>query len=312
MDDDVPLSERSGPVPVITDLKKVAGMVQTLLHTKIGNIQLQRPSFSKYTDHQIRCAWLEAHAGLELPFTPPRYCMMPFTPEEDYQLLQLIRKNVELVPKSIAAANLCPLRHMETVLDRINQIKEMTKEQQSLIVRKLAEQYFLEEIQNQPEHWRSVEARELRSLTSPPSYTTPDFIDNEIKELIPTVSTLTFTDLMGKPVLGLLRNKRVQFQITQISVIIGRGSSANKVDIDLSFIIPPGRSHISRKQAVITLMTDYNFYIQNIGKRPIRVNGVYIPPEGMCVLSTFSLIDFSGLLLLFIPNTELIGRASKG
>ena len=95
------------------------------------------------------------------------------------------------------------------------------------------------------------------------------------------------------------------------AILLGRASSLAEVDIDISTNDDNSCVHISRRQAIISFLDDCNFYIENIGKRTFRVNGVLIKPDQMARIPSFAILDFSGVLFMFIPNKRLIEEISQ-
>jgi hypothetical protein len=59
-------------------------------------------------------------------------------------------------------------------------------------------------------------------------------------------------------------------------------------------------------QVILAFVEDCNFYLENVGNRVFRVNGVVVEAGQICQLPAGALLDFSGTLLMFIPNETLV------
>lgn len=106
--------------------------------------------------------------------------------------------------------------------------------------------------------------------------------------------------------LAILRSESQIFSMRREVVMIGRPSPGHDVDIDLSFESDKTCTHISRFQAILSFLEDFQFYIENVGQRPFRINGALIYPGAMAIIPAGAILDFAGTLLLFIPNIVFI------
>ena len=61
----------------------------------------------------------------------------------------------------------------------------------------------------------------------------------------------------------------------------------------------------------IEKIRDCNFYIENIGTRLFRVNGVQVLPGNMAKIPPFAILDFSDTMFLFIPNLKFVENVKK-
>jgi hypothetical protein len=138
----------------------------------------------------------------------------------------------------------------------------------------------------------------------PPHRPNPD-VDLEIAQLTAQLPSLV-EGLFGPCDLAVLRTEMVQFYMRERFIVIGRGTMKTQISVNLGFITPNVCPHISRKQASIQLMCDGSFYIANIGSAIFRTNGKIIEPGQHALLPTGALLDFCGIILLFIPNTSLV------
>ncbi|KAL2532453.1 Forkhead-associated (FHA) domain-containing protein [Abeliophyllum distichum] len=85
-----------------------------------------------------------------------------------------------------------------------------------------------------------------------------------------------------------------------LQVILGRSTEDIDVDIDLS---KEGRANkISRRQALIKMEADGSFFLRNLGKSPVSVNGIAIATGQLLILSSSCLIEIRGMSFVFEVN----------
>ena len=111
--------------------------------------------------------------------------------------------------------------------------------------------------------------------------------------------------------LGILISDNYKYHITNSRTTIGYYKKSITPQIDLSFFDHFNCNHISRLSAVISLLSNFNFYIENVGISIFRVNGKIINSNCICKLNSYCLIDFSDILFLFIPNEKFLKKISK-
>ena len=133
----------------------------------------------------------------------------------------------------------------------------------------------------------------------------PDHLKEPLYPILENTSVLFKQELKDTD-LAILRSEKYKWYMRREAILIGRGSIDFDVDVDLSTFGDKACVHISRHQAIISFLTDYNFYINNIGNRVFRVNGIPIYPGNLAKLPDNALIDFSGILMIFYPNKDLI------
>jgi len=105
-------------------------------------------------------------------------------------------------------------------------------------------------------------------------------------------------------VMAVLRGRIVRFLMKSRQVTVGRSTPTEPVDIDLSLDGPS--MGVSRKQAVIKLRIGGDFYISNLGKRSIFVDGKSVVQGNKAKLSNNSLIEISHVRLVFAVNEKLV------
>eukprot|EP01135_Chromosphaera_perkinsii_P012448 Nk52_evm59s2657 gene=Nk52_evmTU59s2657 len=111
---------------------------------------------------------------------------------------------------------------------------------------------------------------------------------------------------MSTKLLAILKGKNKRFKMTEKEVILGRNTSDNVVDFDLN---EEGYCmKASRRQAMIKLKSDGDFYLTNIGKRPITVNRTPIIKGEKKKLVNNCVIEIAGLDFVFRINMPLVRK----
>lgn len=104
--------------------------------------------------------------------------------------------------------------------------------------------------------------------------------------------------------LAVLRGRLVRYLMRSREITLGRTTSDNNVDVDLSLEGPAWK--ISRKQGIIKLRSNGDFFILNEGKRPIYIDGKPVLTGNKFKLSNNSVVEISCLRFIFLINQELI------
>uniref|UniRef100_A0A674HN07 Microspherule protein 1 n=1 Tax=Taeniopygia guttata TaxID=59729 RepID=A0A674HN07_TAEGU len=104
--------------------------------------------------------------------------------------------------------------------------------------------------------------------------------------------------------LAVLRGRMVRYLMRSREITLGRATKDNQIDVDLALEGPAWK--ISRKQGVIKLKNNGEFFIANEGRRPIFIDGR--PVLGGCKwkLSNNSVVEIASLRFVFLINHELI------
>jgi hypothetical protein len=89
-------------------------------------------------------------------------------------------------------------------------------------------------------------------------------------------------------------------------VMIGHGRIDCDVDISLKFETHRTWTQFSRMQAILVFVEDCNFYLENVANRIFRVNGIAVEAGQIRQLPASALLDFSWMLLIFIPNRTFV------
>jgi hypothetical protein len=138
-----------------------------------------------------------------------------------------------------------------------------------------------------------------------PTFSKNSEVEKEVKEIEKSLEFIS-TDMSQNHELGYFRSDFVQFSMRERYIVIGRGTRDTEVSVNLGFVIDQPCKHISRKQAAVQFLYDGQFYIENIGTGNFRVNGKILQPKQFALLPTNALLDFSGAILMFIPNIAFI------
>ncbi|KAJ0987771.1 hypothetical protein J5N97_006127 [Dioscorea zingiberensis] len=99
---------------------------------------------------------------------------------------------------------------------------------------------------------------------------------------------------------AILYGRHLKYYIKSPKVSLGRATEGMSVDIDLG---REGHSKkISRRQAIIKMEKDGSFFLTNVGKGSIFVNGKEVPPEKRTKLTSGCLIEIRGMRFIFDVN----------
>ncbi|KAI8541196.1 hypothetical protein RHMOL_Rhmol08G0043200 [Rhododendron molle] len=106
--------------------------------------------------------------------------------------------------------------------------------------------------------------------------------------------------------LAILYGRRLKHYIRETEVILGRSTEEIDVDIDLG---KEGRANkISRRQALIKMETDGSFFLKNLGKTSISVNGKAVATGQSLGLTSSCLIEIRGMSFIFEMNHKCVRR----
>jgi hypothetical protein len=106
--------------------------------------------------------------------------------------------------------------------------------------------------------------------------------------------------------LALLRGEKFEFPVNTREVFIGRITRSSAVDIDLSEAANERKQKISRIQAVIKLRHDVEFYVKNLGKSAVFVNGQIVERNQTKKLVHNCLLEIGGIPFVFETNLVTI------
>jgi hypothetical protein len=109
--------------------------------------------------------------------------------------------------------------------------------------------------------------------------------------------------------LAVLRGTRLRAYMRTREIVLGRASENNNVDIDLADEGPASR--VSRRHIIITVRNDGSFYLINIGKRTVYLNGRPVLAGHKTPIDHNSVIELCDLRLVFFLNMPMITQFRK-
>lgn len=104
--------------------------------------------------------------------------------------------------------------------------------------------------------------------------------------------------------LAVLRGRMVRYLMRSREITLGRATKDNQIDVDLSLEGPAWK--ISRKQGVIKLKNNGDFFIANEGRRPFYIDGRPVLTGNKWKLNNNSVVEIAGLRFVFLINQDLI------
>ncbi|XP_054711986.1 LOW QUALITY PROTEIN: microspherule protein 1-like [Uloborus diversus] len=131
-------------------------------------------------------------------------------------------------------------------------------------------------------------------------------LENEIPKMQTLVECVTGVSIpeFDKKTLAVLTGRIVRYLIQSAEVTLGRSAKDNKVDIDFSQEGPAWK--ISRRQGIIKMEDNGDFFIINEGKKAIFVDGKPVLSGNKCKINNNSVIEITILRFIFIVNHEAI------
>ncbi|EAX89789.1 hypothetical protein TVAG_366930 [Trichomonas vaginalis G3] len=317
-----------GNVPYM-DPNDIITLINALQNMTVYQAQLVIPSLSKYSIDCLTKNFKNALKNPPLPTPNSHKKAFQFTPEEDFWLITFLRyKGEQTYTKERFLTDTMEFvghnHTFEEISQRLIYLNELTAKEKDTDIDQIAknvldeEMFYLSTEQTEEMRKNDIESRDLMQLRC--NYA-PDCKLNPHSEInmiisqshvdLPILTTFDTLSAMKANDLAVLRSINVAFPIRREAIVLGRNQAYDQVDIDLSTSGPSSCPHISRKQAILSFLEDCCFYIENIGNRAFRVNGVPIYPDQMCRIPAYAILDFSGVLFLFVPNTKLIDELSR-
>ncbi|KAL3818801.1 hypothetical protein ACJIZ3_004706 [Penstemon smallii] len=106
--------------------------------------------------------------------------------------------------------------------------------------------------------------------------------------------------------LAILYGRHLRHYIRKPEVLLGRSTDDVDVDIDLR---KEGRANkISRRQAIIKMEDDGSFFLKNLGKSSVSVNGMSVASGQLMNLSSSCLIEIRGMSFVFEINQRNVKK----
>ena len=235
--------------------------------------------------------------------------MQQFDLEEDFILLTYLRFNNDIsLSDYLNDFPLKPYHSLSSIEKRLNELEHMSEEQKISLIKSISERIAKEQLLSDSFSNSEIHPPCISHFYErfPTTTATNDAIHS-----LSSHFNLIIDGIFDIGELAVLRSENFLYHMKRESVLIGRRTHENPVDIDLNYEIPPNCSHISRKQAILSFAPDFEFYIQNIGLSSFRVNGIIIESQTICKLQIGALLDFADVLLMFIPNVQFINELKQ-
>nr|GMC59862.1 uncharacterized protein LOC109167677 [Ipomoea batatas] len=105
---------------------------------------------------------------------------------------------------------------------------------------------------------------------------------------------------------AILYGRHLKYFIKKTEVILGR--STDDIDVDIDLRKEGNANKVSRRQAIIRMERDGSFFLRNIGKSSITVNGKSVDSGKMQFLSSSCLIEIKGMGFVFEINKKHVQR----
>ncbi|XP_034022717.1 microspherule protein 1 isoform X2 [Thalassophryne amazonica] len=121
--------------------------------------------------------------------------------------------------------------------------------------------------------------------------------------LVDNITGISMPDFDNQT-LAALRGRMVRYLMRSREITLGRATKDKQIDVDLSLEGPAWK--ISRKQGVIKLKNNGDFFIANEGRRAIYIDGRPVLSGNKWKLNNNSVVEIAGLRFVFLINLELI------
>ncbi|XP_020792661.1 microspherule protein 1 [Boleophthalmus pectinirostris] len=121
--------------------------------------------------------------------------------------------------------------------------------------------------------------------------------------LVDNITGMSMPDFDNQT-LAALRGRMVRYLMRSREITLGRATKDKQIDVDLSLEGPAWK--ISRKQGIIKLKNNGDFFIVNEGRRPIYIDGRPVLSGNKWKLNNNSVVEIAGLRFVFLINMELI------
>lgn len=315
--------------PNISD-SELSDLITASMIYPLHKIHLKIPSLINFTERDLKLVWqrlvyddhyikdhLEKTKSMEQEFT----ANTEFTIDELYVILMCLRINANQKIEDYIRiyANVFKLsRTAHQIKEQIEIMKTWDENKKKEFLDKFFEKVESERLFSLSISDRPKDVAESGIVSKKFAYCRCNFnpdesfvpcsnIDDEINKLGEILS-YNLQQMFSPNDLAILIGENIKFSIKQQAVLLGRRTLDFDVDIDITSIVNKKCYHVSKSQAIISFLEDFNFYIENIGKRPFRVNGVLLEHGKMCMLKDGYLLDFSDCLLIFYSNVLLINE----
>ncbi|XP_064823922.1 microspherule protein 1-like [Oncorhynchus masou masou] len=213
---------------------------------------------------------LRQHPSVFYPSRTPKSLLMHWQLLKQYYLLE--DQSVQPLPKGNQVLNFSDAKQL--VDDA--KLKESRDEEHKLMISDRHQKKEISQLEQELPHWQVL----VDSITGMNS---PDF-DNQT--------------------LAALRGWMVRYLMRSREITLGRATKDKQIDVDLSLEGPAWK--ISRKQGIIKLKNNGDFFIANEGRRPIYIDGRPVLSGDKWKLNNNSVVEIAGLRFVFLINQQLI------
>ena len=297
-------------------------LVLASLACSSDNWQIAVPPLHEFSKHEILDVWekyLKGEKIDEIPKFDPTdiQSCIEFDRDEDFILLSSLRNSLSFEEMMSEFGYIFKaFRSLDSIKKRADELKNWTPEEVDNFYNAYARDILTEEmfdLSTQPKTNIDPEDLSLCRCAYRREYPIKPTQESqtEVTRLMQGIQGPAFAYDSLRHVLAILRSETHEYYMKREALLIGRGTADHDVDIDLTFETDRTCTHISRAQAILSFMSDCNFYLENIGTRVFRVNGALIHPGKICRLIPGAILDFSGTLLMFIPNEEFVVEIAK-
>ena len=287
-------------------------IITASLAVPLCDAQITVGGLEQFTQTEIKTEWKKilSQGPPNTPFDPNiPPSLNEFDLEEDVFLLIYLRLSSSdpsyPLNQFLQDFPLKPIHSIASIKDRLLHLSQLSEEEQDSKFQDLSQLISYEKVFFGPQ--KTEYAQPLCYYNPLPKVVPTPESEIELKKLSQKFPLFTYSKF-GPSDLAILRSENYIYYMRREAILIGRHTIDHHVDVDLNFETHQFCTHISRAQAVLSFQDDYKFYLENVGNRTFRVNGVLIPSTGVCCLPPGALLDFSGALLLFIPNQQLINE----
>lgn len=315
-EDKQPIHVPTSRLPLISQQNLILGS----LSGEFIDAQLNFPTLERYSQAQLKNEFKKIlqEPPNEIPSKIP--VQIPFTADEDIILYAYIRNNEnKTVDDLIQQFNsfFFPCRSKSEIENRIKELSESQNGVDS-IIEDLVNQIITEDVfylsaSEQTDEMKKLKLTPSSFVKSRCQYQTHkphcilNDIESEMEKLVKSLPLLV-DSCCTRNDLAILRSENTTFYMRREAILFGRQSDVYDVDVDLSFDDERTCPHISNLAAVLFFREDLNFYIENIAFSKFRVNGVKLETNDVCRIKEGDILDFSGKLMMFLPNKSLIAE----
>ncbi|XP_023687055.1 microspherule protein 1 isoform X2 [Paramormyrops kingsleyae] len=250
----------------------IASIQSKALFSQAEEALLAKISSNSQPKQEVFQELLNKHPGVFYPSRTPKSLMLHWQLLKQYYLLE--DQSVQPLPKGDQVLN---FSDAEQLVDEAK-LKDSRDEvlEHELMISDRHQKREIRQLEQELPRWQVL----VDSITGMNS---PDF-DNQT--------------------LAALRGRMVRYLMRSREITLGRATKDKQIDVDLSLEGPAWK--ISRKQGIIKLKNNGDFFIANEGRRPFYIDGRPVLSGNKWKLNNNSVVEIAGLRFVFLINQELI------